>query len=116
MSVDSPPPPPSPVRRSLVTSLVVGSFVSLGHHLAPGAAWWPVVHFLLPVIVFSLSAWKAGNRTLTSRLALRGIVTVAVVGISFTAINTVWTLGPSIRVVLNYVVPFVVSMIGGARK
>jgi hypothetical protein len=94
--------------------LVVGSFVSLGHYLAPGASWWPIIHFLLPVTVFSRSAWKSGHRTITAGLALRGVATVVIVGISFTAINTVWTLAPVVRGALNYLVPFLVTLAGSA--
>jgi uncharacterized membrane protein YoaK (UPF0700 family) len=102
------------LRRCLATSLIVGTLVSLGHHLFPGAPWWPVIHFLLPVIVFSLSAWRSGQRTLTRPLVLRGLATVATVGIAFTAINTIWTLPQAARVPLNYLVPFLVSLAGGA--
>jgi hypothetical protein len=101
-----------PLARSLGTSLLVGSAVSLGHHLFPGAAWWPIVHFLLPLVVFSLSAWAAGQRTITRKLVLRCAATVATVGIAFTAINTLWTLPPGLRVFLNYLVPFVVASLG----
>ena len=69
---DSPPTSSKPLKRALVTSAVVGSAVSAGHALAPGAWWWVLVHFLLPLTVFSLSAWLSGQRKPSRGLVLRG--------------------------------------------
>jgi hypothetical protein len=77
------------VARSLVTALVVGTIVSGGHWLAPSEGWWVPVHAALPGLVFSWGAWSAGVRSITSSLAARGLVTVAVVAVAFTAVNDV---------------------------
>jgi len=100
------------LRRALSTAALVGTAVSLGHELAPGASWWPFVHAILPAAVFTVGAWGAGHRVLSSRLVVRGVATVAVVAISFTIINDAGALAPWGRIALNYVVPLAVSTIG----
>lgn len=102
----------SPLRRALSTAALVGTTVSLGHELAPGASWWPLVHAVLPAAVFTFGAWGAGHRVLSSRLVARGVATVVVVAISFTIINDAGALAPWARIALNYVVPLAVSTIG----
>ena len=102
----------SPLRRALCTAALVGTGVSVGHELAPGAPWWPLVHAVLPAAVFTFGAWGAGHRVVSMRLVLRGAATVAAVAISFTIINDAGALVPWARIALNYVVPFAVSTIG----
>ncbi|MBK8172862.1 MAG: hypothetical protein IPK60_21360 [Sandaracinaceae bacterium] len=102
----------SPLGRALFTAAFVGTAVSLGHELAPGASWWSLVHAMLPAAVFATGAWGAGHRVPSAGLVARGCATVAVVALSFTIINDAGVLAPWARIALNYVVPLAVSTIG----
>lgn len=102
----------SPLGRAFITAAFVGTAVSLGHDLAPGAAWWPLAHAILPAAVFASGAWGAGHRVPSAGLFARGCATVAVVALSFTIINDASVLAPWARIALYYVVPLVVSTIG----
>jgi hypothetical protein len=101
-------------RRSLIIALIVGSAVSLGHALVPGASWWPIAHTALPITVFFYGAWAAGHRRVTAALLIRGALTVAFVSLAFSAINDRFDIAVWARVALNYVVPFIVSSLGAA--
>lgn len=98
-------------RRALVVALGVGGAVSLGHELVPTGSWWPAVHGCLPALVYAAGVRAAGTRVNTAIVA-RGLVVVVLVAFAFSAVNDDGSLPLAVRIGLNFLIPFVVSILG----
>jgi hypothetical protein len=99
------------VRRALGVALGVGSAVSLGHALVPTARWWPAVHVCLPALVYTAGARAAGKQ-LTAGVVARGLAVVVLVATAFSVINDRGALPLTARIGLNFLVPFMVTVLG----
>lgn len=99
----------------LTIPLVVGTCVACGHWLWPHAAWWPLVHALFPLGVFSVGAWCA-RRPLSWGIVVQGGATVLLVAAAFTYINANPELPSWGRVAMNYLVPVAVVQLGALKE
>lgn len=83
--------------------------MTIGHLLLPTARAWPLVHALLPAFVYSFGLWSAGRRP-TWALALRGLLVVAAVAGSLTAVHAWLPLPLWARTSASYLVPLLVTL------